>query len=179
MSNDLWYPGRIPLCTRQVIRGLQHYIETLHTAIYQQDATQITVANRIHQDIYKVLYEEGCSCLGSDADINNLLTMLIRAQQAAELCAQQNCWDDLYDVINAIDTVRWNLITKQDNGGTDDGEEPGVVATTDAYGRAICRSDCTEDTQQAERLDDANRRSEGESKVSSCDEAAEEEALEA
>lgn len=174
MSSPLWYPGRIPLCTPQVVYGLQQYIDTLRTAAIYQDTTSIGKTNRIYQDIHAILYEEGCSCLGSDADINNLLALLTHTQQAVEACAQHSCWDDLEDVIDAIDTVYWSLQLKQENGGTDDGEEPGVVATTDAYGRATDRPDRTQDTQQAERLDDARRKLEAEGTVPGSDETTEE-----
>lgn len=135
-SSDLWYPGRIPLCTPQVIRGLGQYTEALRSTVELQDTTYVEVADRIHRDIYEVLFEEGKDCLGSDTDINSLLNMLIQAQEAVELCAEQKCWDELDDVIDAIDTVRWSLILKQEAGGTDDGEEPGSVATPDPDSRA-------------------------------------------
>jgi len=171
MSSDLWYPGRIPLCTPQVVRGLDSYIEALQTAIVRQDTTYIEVANRIHQDIYATLFEEGRSCLGSDTDINSLLTLLMRSQQAAVLCAQRNCWEDLEDVINAIEVVRWSLALKQEKGGTDDGEEPGAVATPDPDGGTARRSDRAPDPGQTDWTDypDADF-FKAQAEIPSCDE---------
>jgi hypothetical protein len=130
-SSDLWYPGRIPLCTPQVIRGLEQYLEALRSSVEKQDTTYVHVARRVHEDIHAVLYEEGLDCIGSDTDINDLLTLLLRTQQAVEACAERDLWNDLEDIIDAIDTVRWSLLMKQEGGATDDGEQPGVVATPD------------------------------------------------
>ena len=130
-SSDLWYPGRVPLCTAQVVRGLGLYLEALNTAIELEDTVYVQVAGRVYQDIHQVLYAEGLDCLGSDTDINDLLGLMERTQQAAEACAQRDAWDDLADVADAIDTVRWGLRMKQDGGGTDDGEQPGAVTTHD------------------------------------------------
>lgn len=130
-SSDLWYPGRIPLCTPQVIRGLESYLEALQLAVDLRDTTFVQVAGRIGHDIHGVLYQEGLDCLGSDTDINDLLALLLQTQQAVEGCAQRDLWEDMDDIIDAIDTVRWGLILKQNGGGTDDGKQPGAVTTPD------------------------------------------------
>ena len=128
-SSDLWYPGRIPLCTPQVIRGLALYLEALRSAVDSRDPNYVIVAGRVHQDIHDVLYAEGLDCIGSDTDINDLLSLLLRTQQAVEACAQRDLWDDMDEIIDAIDTVRWSLLMKQEGGATDDGEQPGTTAT--------------------------------------------------
>lgn len=144
-SSDLWYPGRIPLCTSQVVRGLTLYLEALRTATEREDTNYILVAGHIHEDIHKILYAEGLDCLGSDTDINDLLALLEQTQQAVEACAQRNAWDDLEDVIDAIDTVRWSLMIKQNGGGTDDGEQPGAVTTPNPHERPTDGSDSETD----------------------------------
>jgi hypothetical protein len=121
MSYNIWYPGRIPLCSVQVIQGLEQYIETLNQAIKTKSSESIEKAERIYQDIYETLWQEGIDCLGSDTDINDLLTLLARSNQAAHLCAKADCWHDLEIITNALSTVQYGLIAKQNNGGTDDG----------------------------------------------------------
>jgi hypothetical protein len=117
----LWYPGRIPLCAPLVVQGLEHYIAALDMTVLRRDPTHAETAQRIYKDVYAVLYAEGLDCLGTDTDINALLTLLKQGQHAAELCVRNGCWDDLTAVIDAIDTVRWSLALKHDQGGTDDG----------------------------------------------------------
>jgi hypothetical protein len=119
------------LCTPQVIRGLGRYLEALRSAVDLHDPTFVMVAGRVHQDIHAVLYAEGLDCIGSDTDINDLLSLLLRTQQAVEACAERDLWDDMDEIIDAIDTVRWGLRMKQDGGATDDGEQPGAVTTSD------------------------------------------------
>lgn len=129
----LWYPGRIPLCAREVIYGLGQYLDLLREAVTQRSADYVISANGPHSFVIDRLTAEARDCLGSDPDINDLINMLQASQQAAELCVQRDCWDDLDDVIDAVDTVRWSLIHKLENGGTDDGDSrPRTAPPPDA-----------------------------------------------
>ena len=136
----LWYPGRIPLCAPLVVQGLEHYIATLSMAALRQDPTHVETAQRIYKDVHAILYDEGLDCLGSDTDINALLTLLAQTQQAAELCVQNDCWDDLHDVIDAIDQVRWSLAMKHEQGGTDDGQDCTAPTPTTNQGPGMWTS---------------------------------------
>jgi hypothetical protein len=120
---DVWYPGRPPLKSPEIIQGLTHYIDALQRG-------QIEQANRICDDLMDVLEEESDDCLASDTNINALISTLPNTFKAATLCVQHGHWDALEDLIASIDVVRWALINRLDAAtGENDGRRTTSTPT--------------------------------------------------
>lgn len=145
--SDVWYPGRPPLRTPEIVEGLTHYLGALQGCADQCTSAYLEQANQICDHVLSILQEESDDCLGSDTDINALMKLLPQSFRAAVLCATQDAWDNLEEIISNIDAVRWSLIYKLDKiteGGTDDRRS----TATKTSGRATLRPHSRENTEQ-------------------------------
>jgi hypothetical protein len=112
--SDIWYPGRPPLSTPDIIAGLTYYTDALQGCADQCTSACLERAEQICADTLAVLNEESDDCLGSDTDVNALIDFLPQSLRAAVLCVKHERWDELEEVISHVDAVKWSLRAKLD-----------------------------------------------------------------
>lgn len=145
---DVWYPGRPPLKTPEIVEGLTHYMGALQVCADQCTAEYLERAKRICDHIMEILQEESDDCLNSDTDINALMELLPRSLRAAALCVKHARWDALEEIISSVDAVKWSLIYKL-NDITEGGNNEQRATSPEASGRTTPWPDSGEDTEQA------------------------------
>lgn len=144
---DVWYPGRPPLKTPEIVEGLTHYLGALQVCADQCTSAYLEQAEQICDHILTVLQEESDDCLGSDTDINSLIELLPQSFHAAVLCVKHGCWDDLEEVISNVDAVKWSLIYQLD-AVTEGGDDERRPTPPEAAGRTTPWPDGGEDAEQ-------------------------------
>lgn len=147
---DVWYPGRPPLRSPEIIEGLTHYVAALEVCGHQCAPEYLEMAEKVGQHILDVLEEESADCLGSDTDTNELIEMLPETFKAAVLCVQHGQWDDLEDITASVDAVRWALINKLEAAteGADNGRGTASPPPPETPGRAAPWTHGSEDAEQ-------------------------------
>ena len=145
---DVWYPGRPPLRSPEIIEGLTHYVAALEVCGHQCAPEYLEMAEKVGQHILDVLEDESADCLGSDTDTNELIEMLPETFKAAVLCVQHGHWDALEDITASVDAVRWALINKLEAAieGADHGR--GTTTPPETPGRTAPWSHGSEDPEQ-------------------------------
>jgi hypothetical protein len=144
---DVWYPGRPPLKTPEIVEGLTHYLGALQVCADQCTSAYLEQAEQICDLVMDILQEESDDCLGSDSDINALIELLPQSFHAAVLCVKHGRWDDMEDVINSVDAVKWSLIYKLD-AITEGGDDERRTTPPEASGRTTCWPNGGEDPEQ-------------------------------
>jgi hypothetical protein len=159
---DLWYPGRIPLCTQEILPALRLYVHMLQDAVLHEDGNMVIQARGPQTHVLNFLTAEARACLGSDTDINGLIELLRNSYHAAAVCCQRNDWNSVAEIAEAIDEVFWGLHRKHELGGVDDGKEPQRVAPPEQPERCSPGSDGAESAEQEDgaELEDAYREAE-------------------
>jgi hypothetical protein len=144
---DVWYPGRPPLRTPEILAGLTHYLGALQVCVDQCTSAYLEQAEKISDHVMEILQEESRDCLGSDTDINALMELLPQSFAAAVLCVKHGHWDTLEEVINGVDAVKWSLIYKLD-GLTEGGDDGRQHPSPESSRRTTPWPDGGEDAEQ-------------------------------
>ncbi|MBU1891211.1 hypothetical protein KJ782_07055 [Patescibacteria group bacterium] len=107
---DVWYPGRAPLKSPEIISDLAHFTGYLTQCLNNRDASALDGAAATCAHCLAIALEESDECLGSDTTLNALMKMLPLVLRAAQLCVANQSWDDLDPLIADVDAVRWGFI---------------------------------------------------------------------
>jgi hypothetical protein len=92
MTSKLWYPGRVPMCTDEVIWLFSRLAETLHQLAKTRDGTLLGVVDTIVEDAQAHLLRESVDCLHTDETIKNLLEFCKTVLEASHALYNNRSW---------------------------------------------------------------------------------------
>ena len=118
--SDLWYPGRHPFCTKEVIDLLSHAIEALLKLIAEEDGTHLETLEGVCDAALITLDEESNECLGTDENLHSLYALFADTFRGAVLFYKGKAWKNIYELATSMQVVRDQLIETME-GATDDG----------------------------------------------------------
>lgn len=107
--SDVWYPGRPPLKTPEIIQGVSGYARALARCSDEATSEYLEEAERWHDDVLSVLKEEAHDCLSTDPDINGMIEALPQTLHAAKACVGQREWELLDGLAAQIEALSWAL----------------------------------------------------------------------
>lgn len=110
----LWYPGRPPFCSDELIWLLTQFVETLHELNAEQDGTKLEVLELLADEALTHIEEESNECHGTDSTLNSLRKLMEEAFKGATLAFQNRAWDSLFEIATNILVVRDELREKHD-----------------------------------------------------------------
>jgi hypothetical protein len=105
----LWYPGRPPFCSDEVIWLLTQFVDTLHELTAAQDATRLQVLEAIAEDALSEIEAESAECNGTDRVLNTLRTLFNDAFKGAVLAYQNQAWDSIFEIATNMLVIRDEL----------------------------------------------------------------------
>lgn len=111
--STLWYPGRPPFCTDELVLLLDTFVETLHELNAAQDVTRLEVLELVKDDALVTIEEESEECLGTDSLLNNLRTLFDDAMTVAHNAFERKDWNSLLELATNMLVVRNELKEKQ------------------------------------------------------------------
>lgn len=111
---SLWYPGRPPFCSDELIWLLTQYIETLHELNVDHDGHKLEVLFLLADEALIYVEDESDSCNGTDSVLNNLRELFHKATEGAKLAFQNQAWDSLFEIATNITVVRDELREKHE-----------------------------------------------------------------
>lgn len=108
-TSQLWYPGRVPLCTNELLWLLTQLAENLHKLSKTRDGTYLGIIDTIVGDAIHVLSEESASCLHTDETIKSLVEFLNTTCQASHLLYDKRSEEGLVNLVVTTVALRDEL----------------------------------------------------------------------
>lgn len=105
----LWYPGRPPFCSDELIWLLTQFVETLHELNATQDATRLQILDVIAEDALTEIARENDTCHGTDRVLNTLRKLFEDAPVVAQKAHQERKEHILLDIATDILVIRDEL----------------------------------------------------------------------
>lgn len=112
--SQLWYPGRVPFCTDELVQQLSLFVEVLHELTATQDSTRLQMLELIKDDAIVTLDRERRECFGTDATLNNLHQLFNDAMRVSLGAFRSGNWDALFELATNMLVVRDELMEEQE-----------------------------------------------------------------
>lgn len=106
---QLWYPGRPPFCSNDLMYCLTHAVECLFEVIAEKQALPLEVLDQVVAEALYLIEKESDDCLGTDKTLNKLRELFENSLKIAHLLYQNNAWPDLIELATNLLVVRNEL----------------------------------------------------------------------
>lgn len=133
--SELWYPGRHPFCSKEVVDLLNQAVETLTFLIANEDGTRLIALEKICVDGITITEDELEDCLGTDDNLHLLRALFIDTCVGAPKFYQAKAWEQLLELATQL-TVARNALIEIMEGATD-----GRTTSTETTGGTGSRPD--------------------------------------
>lgn len=151
--SDLWYPGRHPFCTPELIDLLGYAIEALARLIAEEDGSQLDTLEGVCDAALIAITEESEACLGTDENLQSLHSLFLDSFKGAVQFYKGKAWRNIYELATNLALARNQLIEAVE-GATDDGR----AIQTDTDNGAGTGSDEATSAEQTHEARTAGRR---------------------
>jgi hypothetical protein len=118
--SDLWYPGRHPFCSEEVIDLLGHAIEALTLLVSSEDGTHLESLEGVTDAALITIGGENEECLGTDENLHSLYALFADTFKGAVLFYKGKAWRNIYELATNMQVARDQLIEAVE-GATDNG----------------------------------------------------------
>jgi len=93
--SELWFPGRPPMCSDQILPLFTRYFETLLDLGESKNGTALELLENIQDDALMYIEGENATCLNTDPILTKLKEMLINTTEAARLAYLHQAWSEI------------------------------------------------------------------------------------
>lgn len=101
----LWYPGRSPFCTAELINLLEHFIDNTHKLIATRDDRFLCTLKHITRTIHTVMAQENNACYGTDRMLNALRILFENTLTSIQRAWQNDNFDAIFEIATNIRVV--------------------------------------------------------------------------
>lgn len=122
--SQLWFPGRPPMCSNELIWLTGQFAETLFELIANRDPDKLGVLECITADALFHIIDESEECLGTDDVLNNIQELFEKSMNGAITYYKAGAWDHLLELATSMTTVRDQLI--EEMGKVQDATSPAA-----------------------------------------------------
>ena len=116
--SDLWYPGRHPFCSKEIVGLLDQAIETLTLLIVEEDGTYLLPLEKICVDGITLTEDELDDCFGTDDNLHNLHALFVNTCAGAPKFYQAKAWEHLLELATQL-RIAQNALIEIIEGATD------------------------------------------------------------
>lgn len=117
---DLWYPGRPPFCSQQLIKYLDEIIDILAFTISDQSGERLPNLEAICSAAVTLIADENADYLDTDESLNGLYSLFEDTYRGALLFYRGQAWEQLMSLATHLGVAQNYLINALE-GATDDG----------------------------------------------------------
>ena len=107
--SDIWFPGRTPLCCRELLEDLSQIGESICLLLQTKDSCHLEVIEALINNCLLLIDTESNDCLSSDATLNNLRTFFEEVAKASMVFYKNNAWQTLRELATCVFAVRGEL----------------------------------------------------------------------
>lgn len=105
----LWYPGRAPFCSSELLPLFKTYIDTLHILCATRHTDAVTKLNMVHCDILDLIETESQECNGTDRILNELRKFFDTSEDAINLAFRNKKYDTILETSIALNVIHDEL----------------------------------------------------------------------